>query len=335
MAENSDIQEVSNALASFDKVAAGLAVLTKQYGGVVYDVQTPRGMAAAKEARVAIRNPRYEIERIRKAAKAPLLAIGKRLDSEAARITTELMGIEDPIDQQIKNEEGRKERERAEAEAKEAARLAAIQERIDAIRRLPLLAAGKTAEHAAAVLEQAMATDVHGLGAAGDEALSTAVYAIKGVIAEREAHEAEQARIAAERAELAKLREAEQARLAEQDRIAREQAEAARKELAQQQEAARLAREVADREAAAERKRLDDEAKAERDRQQALIDAENRRIADERAKQAAEQARLAAAARAQNRPSDEQILRVLADHYEVSTDVVRQWLSTLDLVAAA
>lgn len=68
----------------------------------------------------AAREPRYEVERIRKAAKAPILAIGKRLDADAARITAELEKIEAPIDAQIKAEE-REAKARRDAEAAEAA----------------------------------------------------------------------------------------------------------------------------------------------------------------------------------------------------------------------
>ena len=154
-----DIETVTTALADFDRVAAGLAALTKNYAGVLYDVQTTSGMEAAKLARATVRKPRYEIETIRKGAKAPLLAIGKRLDSEAARITVELMKLEDPIDAQIKAEEGRKEREKAERAAAETARVQGIHARIDALRSLPVKAANRTPEQIATLIAEAVAHD--------------------------------------------------------------------------------------------------------------------------------------------------------------------------------
>ena len=109
---STELTEVTKAVAEFDRVGAGLAELRKQYGNVVYDVTTTAGMNDAKVARAAIREPRYEIERIRKAAKAPILALGKKLDTEAARITSELEKLERPIDGAIKAEEDRKEAEK-------------------------------------------------------------------------------------------------------------------------------------------------------------------------------------------------------------------------------
>ncbi len=106
---NTDLQIIERALVEFSAVEAGLAVLRNDYANVVYDVATTAGMNDAKAARVALREPRYEIERIRKSAKAPLLALGKKLDSDAARITAEIEKLEGPIDAQIKAEEGRKE----------------------------------------------------------------------------------------------------------------------------------------------------------------------------------------------------------------------------------
>lgn len=55
-----DIEQVQTALTEFDRVGAGLAQLAKNYSGVLYDVETPQGLAHAKAARLALRTPRYE-----------------------------------------------------------------------------------------------------------------------------------------------------------------------------------------------------------------------------------------------------------------------------------
>lgn len=351
MSENTtDIEAVSTALTQFDKVAAGIGSLTKQFGGVLFDVQTTKGMTAAKEARAAIRAPRYEIERLRKVAKAPLLAIGKRLDSAAARITGELMAIEDPIDEQIKNEESRKEREKAEATAREAARIAALVRRVDELRNLPVQASGKSSAQIAELLFSAetlvIGPDFEEFQDEAARVHSASVAALRGLKADAEAQEAERARIAAERAELAKLRAeaaereaSERARIAEEERKAREQREAEQRAFvqrrAEEEAAARAAREEADRLAAEERRKADEDAAAERARQQAELDAERQRIAAQRAAHEAEQARLAALAHAQNRPSDDELVDVLAAHYQVDADVVRSWLATYGAQKAA
>jgi hypothetical protein len=368
MSENTqDIEIVSTALVNFDKVAAGLGALEKQYGGVVFDVETPRGMAAAKEARQAIRKPRYDIENIRKAAKAPLLAIGKRLDSEAQRITAELMKLEDPINDQIKNEETRKDREKAEAEAKEAARVAAIQGRITAIRNMAMIPSGSASAVILARHDEVKALSLDGFEELTGDATTAkeqTVAILFGLHSSAVAAEAEAAKIAAERAELARLRaeqeareaearkaqEAEQARQAEELRRQREQLERERAEqekaakaerdriaaeAAQQAAEAKKAREEADRIAAEERRKADEAAAAERARQQELIDAESRRLQQEKAAREAEQKRLAKLARAQNRPTDAELFKVLAEHFDVEVDVVRGWLSTLEISKAA
>lgn len=236
-----DIETVTTALADFDKIAAGLAALTKNYGGVLYDVQTTAGMEAAKAARATIRKPRYEIESIRKGAKAPLLAIGKRLDSEAARITVELMKLEEPIDTQIKTEEGRKEREKAERAAAELARVQGIHSRIDALRSLPVKAANRTPEQIATLIAEAEAIVIDDSYAefieSARQAHASSVAALRGLHGMAVQQEAEQARIVAERAELVRLRaEQEAATRAESERLAAERAAFER-----EQEAAREA----------------------------------------------------------------------------------------------
>jgi hypothetical protein len=305
-------------------------------------------MAMAKAARQVLRQPRYDVERIRKDAKAPLLAIGKKLDVEAARITAEIMKLEEPINQQIKNEEDRKEREREAAAAAEAARLAAIQVRLAEIRQLPIQAAGKTVAHAQAVMDRAYKIDLHGLGPEGDEALNTAMYAIKGVIAEREQYESEQARIASEREELARLRaeqeqrdRVERERLAEESRRAREEhaAELARQQeelAAQRAEQDRLAQVERDR-LAAERAEQDRLAKIERDRQaaeQAKLDQQRAELVAEQERAQAQRAAEEAAKKAAKRPTDEEIVAVLAAHYKTDAKIVRKWLGWQAVAAA-
>lgn len=251
------IVEVQNAVAEFDKVAEGIAELRKRYSGVVFDVRTSKGMDEAKKARQEIRTPRYEIERLRKDAKAAGLVRLREL-------------------------------------------------------------------HTAAV-----------------------------------AHEAEQERIKAEREELAKLRAeaekhaaAERARLEEEERKARvereaeaaRQAEELRLERARLEEEQRAAREKQEAEAAAERKRIaDEEAKA-----RAIREEEARKLAEERAEferqqeaariqseqeeaDARERARLAAL----TKPSDDEIIAVLAAHYRAPESMVAGWLSQMNLSEAA
>lgn len=323
---STELTEVTKAVAEFDRVAAGLAELSKQYVGVVYEVTTTKGLEEARAARAAIRAPRYEVERIRKAAKAPILALGKRLDSEAARITAELEKLEKPIHEQIVHEEQRKERERQAKIEAENKRLADIHARIDAIRNLPVEASGQSSADILALVARAEAIqigpDFGEFIATARAAHTTTVAALKGLHAQALADEAERERIQREREELARLRAeeekrqaAERARIAEEERVAREareaedarRAEALRKERealeAQRAEQERQAAE--DRARIAEAERIAREAqKAEaarqaeetariRAEQEAAAQAERDRIAAEEARLAAERAEFA------------------------------------------
>lgn len=301
MEQQTELAQVTKAVAEFDRVAHGIAELRAKYHGVVYDVTTPQGMKDAKEARLAVRNPRYEVERIRKEAKAPILALGKRLDSEAKRITDELLALERPIDTQIDAEERRREAEKQAKIEAEMRRVRNLQERVAELRGCatlsPTSGSALIAEHIAdldaiAVDEsfeefQPQATEAKAAGLARLRELHTATLA----------HEAEQKRLAEERAELARLRAeqeqrqaAERARLAEEERIAREAREA---EAAKERERMRLEREEQERAASAERARMAEEQRrldAEREAQEASaraererLAAEERRLADERA----------------------------------------------------
>lgn len=141
------IASVESSLSEFDKIVAGLADLQQRYPvDLVYDVSTTKGMAEAVAHRAAWRDPRIATEKFRKTAKQPLLTLGKDIDARAAWITEQLLAGETPVHEQIKAEEARKAKERADREAAEFGRILAMQE---------------------AVGEIAMAAMVNGLGSEG------------------------------------------------------------------------------------------------------------------------------------------------------------------------
>lgn len=302
------ITEVNTAVAEFDRVAAGIGALKQQYAGVVFDVTTTAGMKAACEARAAIRAPRYEVERVRKAVKAPILALGREIDARAAKITAELLAIEGPIDTHIKAEESRKEEDRKRKAEAERARVAAIQEDIEHdLRCVPAAMVGRPAAEIDVTIRDVVAIEITAERFAEFAQIASSVKEstlakLREMHAKQLAHEAEQERLRLEREELARQRAAqEEANRKERERIAAEEAEA------------RRGREAAEAAAAAERKRKLDEdlaklraerdeqeraAKAERERQRAeqeridrerqAAQAEQRRIAEENARQAEE-----------------------------------------------
>lgn len=225
-----EIEQVQGVLTEFSRVEAGLAALRAKHGNTVYEVSTTAGMEAAKAARAEIREPRFAVEKVRKAAKAPLLAIGRRIDAEAVRITEAILAIETPIDDQIKAEEARKV---AEREAKKAAEVERL--RLEAAAKLKAEEERLAAERAAIAEERRKA---------------------------EEAAAAERAKLAAERAK-AEAEAAEAKREAEIELAAQRKAIAEAKEKADLEAAAERARLKADREAA-ERVAAEQAAEAER-----------------------------------------------------------------------
>lgn len=224
-AEPDLVEQVKYQLATLDRVGSGLAKLKADYTGLVFDVKSPQGMKDAKVARAAIREPRFEVERIRKEAKAPILALGRRIDSEAQRIIAAVREVEKPIDDQITAEEQRIERERQEAVAREMARAAAITARIRDIRDLPLRAVGKTSAQLASLNQQlnvlGTGFDFMEFAAQRDEAFNAAGGTLATLYREtlRQEEEAEQQR--QRRIELERLHQEQ----AERDRLAREEQE--------------------------------------------------------------------------------------------------------------
>ncbi len=327
---NTDLQIIERALVEFSAVEAGLAVLRNDYANVVYDVATTAGMNDAKAARVALREPRYEIERIRKSAKAPLLALGKKLDSDAARITAEIEKLEGPIDAQIKAEEGRKEAEKQARIEAEQKRVAEIQEGIEELRGCRMLTVLSGSELIAEHISdtERLPVDVSFFEEFLPQAIDAKAAGLLWLHSLHDAavaHEQEQDRIKAERVELDRLR-AEQAKRDAEERakLAVEAEEQRKAHAARDAEAAAELRKQ--REAmAAEQARLDaDRAEVER-QQKAIRDAEAARIATEQA--------AAAKAKTQKRPTDAEIIKVIASHFNVTEQTAAAWVASMRAAA--
>ncbi len=228
---------MSTQIAEYSTTDAALAELRTRYADMVYTVETPFGMARAKEARAELRGLRVDLEKTRKQIKAPALERCRLIDDEAKRITSELSALEDPIDAQIKKREDEIEAEKARKAEAERQRVAAVRERIDAIKDAPRLAVGKTfaeLQRAIVSVEQADIADLEEMEQIEARvARLTAVKALREMIADAEARAAEAERLAAERAAL----EAQQAEL-------RREQEAMAEQKRQQADAERAAREA-------------------------------------------------------------------------------------------
>lgn len=296
LAITDDMGRIKNAVGEFDRVSAGLAAIAEAYPkDAVYDVTTTKGMKAAIEHRAAWRDPRITVEKVRKMAKAPLIALGKNIDARAAWITEQLLEGEEPMDQQIKAEEARKEAEREAKAAAEFGRVLAIQEALAEIATDVAVACGKTSADISALLAlmqttqpdlavfQEMMEQAKAAWAAGITKLETSHKAKlweeaegRRVAAEAEAQR-EAARIAAEnlarqRVENERIAAEQQA---ERDRMAAERAEFERQKAELQAEKDRIAAEAQAK--ADQAARLEREQREEAERQARELEADRER----------------------------------------------------------
>lgn len=264
---------MSTEIQEYSPSEAALIELRGKYAAAVFDVTTGKGMAAAKEARADVRGYRIALEKKRVEIKQPALDRCRAIDTEAKRLTAELLALEEPIDSQIRAEERRKAAEKEAAERAERERIAAINARFDAIRALPARTMGSTADGMRAILAEAEGIDPASfpddLAAAAKHERLMAISAIRAAL---------DARIQSDdqAAELAKLREQAAAVDAERKRlesVAREQELAAERAKAQAE--------------AEERRRVEDLARAEREKSEA---AERAKAQQERERIAAEKA---------------------------------------------
>ena len=252
------------------------------------------------------------------------------IDSEAARITADLIALEDPIDAQIKYEEGRKETERQRQIAEENARIQRIQSAIEAIRQYPVDAHGKPSAAVrqfiesceAVVIDEATFAEHRALA---DMAKADALFSLKGILEKSIADEAEAEQIRKDREELERLRaekrEADEKKAKEeQARIANEQA---------------LARQAQEKEDAKLRERQAEERNAKLKQESDLLNQELERL------RLANETRIAAEAPAVElveqaeeaanddlvAPTADEIIEAVADHFDVSHAIATQWIT--------
>lgn len=307
------LAEVSTSNQKLTALAAVGRDLHTRFKDVAFDVSTTKGMEEAKKARAQIRDEaRYPMQALKESGSKMLGQMQRQFNARAQALIDEVEGYEAPIDAQIKAEETRKAAEKAAKEAAEQAARAAIQERIDAIRAYLVIPAGVKAAGIYVSMQNLQATDIT-IDAYGDRAGEAAnakadtLAKLEEMHAAAQAFEAEQARMEAEREELARQRAEQEARdKAERERLAAEQKAAADKLAAEraafekEQAAARAeakAREDADRARRDEEDRKAREARAAEDKR--IADARAALEAEQRAIREAEEAKAAAARKAE------------------------------------
>ena len=262
-------------LVKYSPADAEIAVMKDKYLPLTAD--TPKGYELVRQALAEVRSYRTAVEKRRVELKADALEWGRKVDSEAKRITGLLLEVEEPL----KAKKQAVDDEKVRVAAEKAAAVEAEQRR---------------------KIEEERAEAEAKLKAARDAEEARIKEEAAKVAAERAALEAERKRIDAEQAE---KRKAEEAHAAEERRKVEAEQAAERKRLAD--ERANLeAEQKAERERqeAARKKMEEDRAAVERERQrlereeferQAKIKAEQAaREKAERDRIAAEEARVAA-----------------------------------------
>jgi len=166
--------------AVYEPFSNRLQAAIKSSSKVTYAIATKEGMATAKECRALFRTIRLDCDKERAARKAPIIAIGKLLESAYTEIETAVKAHEEKFDADIKAEEQRLEDEKAAKLKAEEQAKAAIQNKIDAIKNKPLGVMNKTVadiEEAIAELSPLIPTP-----AEFGERFIEAEYALKGAL---------------------------------------------------------------------------------------------------------------------------------------------------------
>jgi hypothetical protein len=198
--------------AAFAPFKERLAAAVKASKKVSYDVTTKEGMVTAKEQRKLFKDIRIGVDNARKEQKAPIIEIGRLLDSRSKEIVEEAAAIEELHDAKIKAEEARIEEENAARIREEELRKAAIRNAITEIMEAPSKAISMNAAQTLELLDKVKATEIN-RETFGDQDIEAENAKYKAVETLTQLHTSKVAQEAAE--------------LAEQERKAREGAERA------------------------------------------------------------------------------------------------------------
>lgn len=282
-----------------------LVTLAKKYSDIT-KIANVAGRDQVHAGYMELKNARVAIEKAGKDAREDANAFQKAVIEEVKRLTA-ITTEEEARLQALRDEyDAEREREKAAKAAAEKARVDGIRKRIAEIQAVPSLLVGKPSRTVATAVEGLEELEIteESFAEFVDEAKAVhlmAVAKLNDMLSAQITHEAEQARIADERAALERERvaAAERDRVAaaaraEQERRDREAREAEERRLRAEREAheaeLRRQREAEEARLAAERERAEAEMRAQREeleRQQAEIDrqrAEAERVEGERLK---------------------------------------------------
>jgi len=148
-------------LAQFKATEPVLQALVTRYENVAIDCSTPKGLAAAKEARHDLReNGRFVVQRAEKAIKDEVNGLKTVIASEAERLIAIVQPTENLYDDAIKAREAELAAEKAERERKEAERVAAHRANITRLAGYAIQAQGRTSEQILTVINGVAGIDI-------------------------------------------------------------------------------------------------------------------------------------------------------------------------------
>lgn len=223
----------ATALASFVAIRSHAAKLAEKYRAVAYDVTTPKGMAAAKDARLELREEgRFAVQRLRDRLKDEANDLKRVVSDEAEAVIKIIAPVEDAIHAQITAEEERKKAEKAEAarilaerQQKQAEGVAGIRSYLSRAQALPDMTAERVGVGISMLEAMSFAASEWLDPVAAANAQCETLEGLRTLQATLKAREEEAARLEAQRqqqeAERAELERQAAAMRAEQARIAR------------------------------------------------------------------------------------------------------------------
>ena len=310
---------VETAIKQYNITDAAIAKYRQDYLSLtVQGVDDKEGYDLCHAARMEVKGKRVEVEKTRKKLKEDVLEYGRVVDKEAKRITALLEPIEEHLTVQEKIIDDEKARIKAEAEAKEAAR---IQARIDSLFSFGCSFNGMNYVLPFAPTGYSVPSAI--VKTCADEQFETICAEFQKLVdAENARIEKEKADKKAEEELLEKIRAEQKAEFGRLAAIADEQAKKEAKIKEEQEKIERDKQRLIDEEAARKKKIQDEKDKAEAEKkrkeelekakkaaaEKAVKDAEEKRIKEEKAKaDKAEKERIAAEKKAARAPDKEKL----------------------------
>jgi hypothetical protein len=249
-------------LAEYTQTERDLIALEHRLKDVAYDLTTVKGQAAAKKDRAECRTLRVGLDKLRLRKNEDDQARIKARNDSAKILTARIEALEDPIDQQIKADEQRRENERIAKAKAEKDRADALISRITTIRNFAVRAVGKDSAYVReklALVEALQLADFEEMTPDATIARTETIVALHELLAVALEHEQAVA-------DLAAANEREAAQKAENERLTREARERQEATEAEQRRKREVAQAAED-----ERRRIDEAVSKARDERMRAI----------------------------------------------------------------